>query len=218
MSDDLEQVWEYREEVLYPRLFGNASRGIFVLEHTDFAVLGRSDCDPRWLFMGVFEYAPTEARSSWVYVTSGGSTPWEETQEEPGPDDYSWLGFELIMETATQADWAIRMLKRLFAFQVLSLHGHYGDRPGLRYGGVFPLRGPIDQDCSTLDHVILTEPRCCDVTQRLSSGNFEFMQIVGLGPAEAEHARRCGPEELFQALEDQGSGLVIDPARAQIDV
>jgi hypothetical protein len=83
---------------------------------------------------------------------------------------------------------------------------------------VFPLRSPIDQDSSVLDHVIVTEPRCCALTQRLASGNFDFMQLVGLGPAEAEYARRCGSEELFRALDDQGLGQVIDPARAQIDV
>jgi hypothetical protein len=26
----LERVWEYREDTLYPRLFGSVSRGIFV--------------------------------------------------------------------------------------------------------------------------------------------------------------------------------------------
>ena len=63
---DLEEVWRIREEEVYPRLFGRASRGIFVLDRDTFEAFGVTDLDPRWLSYGVFEFAPTESRRSWL--------------------------------------------------------------------------------------------------------------------------------------------------------
>ena len=33
----MEEVWKYREEVLYPQLFGEKRKGIFVLGPDDFS-------------------------------------------------------------------------------------------------------------------------------------------------------------------------------------
>lgn len=100
----LEEVWTYREEVLYPDLFGSTRRGIFTLDQALFAqVFGEEQVDPRWLFLGVFEFAPTAQRSSWLYVTSGMSNPWETEPEDYRPDDDAWLGVEFVMETPVQA-------------------------------------------------------------------------------------------------------------------
>lgn len=58
----LEEVWKYREETLLPALFGAVARGIFPLEAALFAdTFGQADIDPRWLHLGVFEFAPTAA-------------------------------------------------------------------------------------------------------------------------------------------------------------
>ena len=43
---------------------------------------------------GVFEFAPTDKRDSWVYVTSGYSNPWEQEPEEYDPDGDSGLETE----------------------------------------------------------------------------------------------------------------------------
>jgi hypothetical protein len=72
----MEEVWAYREETLYPQLFGDKRSGIYVLDFDVFSSLGTEDIDPAWLHLGVFEFEPTPARNSWLYVTSGGSTPW----------------------------------------------------------------------------------------------------------------------------------------------
>ena len=80
----LERVWEYREEILYRRLFGDAARGIFAIPYEMFAeTFSQAEVDPRWLHYGVFEYAPISTRSSWVYATSGMSTPWEVEDVDP---------------------------------------------------------------------------------------------------------------------------------------
>ena len=58
-----ERVWEYREEVLYPSLFGHKSRGIFPIQAEMLTGLFKQETfDPRWLHYGVFEFAPTSTR------------------------------------------------------------------------------------------------------------------------------------------------------------
>jgi hypothetical protein len=65
---DLEEVWRIREEDVYPGLFGPRVRGIFPLQVEMFTgQFGQSKVDPRWLHYGVFEFAPTETRHSWLY-------------------------------------------------------------------------------------------------------------------------------------------------------
>ena len=143
MVDDwLERVWEYRESTLYPRLFGSISRGIFVIPYELFAkTFGQADVDPRWLHYGVFEYAPTSTRSSWVYVTSGMSTPWE--AEQPDPSTVSGLGCEFLFESSVQGDWAVRRLWQLMAYQMLLFHGRYPGREPLTTFDRLPLRSAI---------------------------------------------------------------------------
>ena len=141
----LEEVWEYREEQLYPRLFGEARRGVFPLPIELFTeTFGQTNVDPRWLHLGVFEFAPTDERESWLYVTSGGSTPWETEPSEYNPDEYSGLGVEFVIEASEQADWPIRALQRLLAYQVLVCHGRYGEFSALDFGHRVPAGGTID--------------------------------------------------------------------------
>src|SRR5262245_7132167 len=71
-QDWFEHVWEHREEVLYPSLFGHISRGIFPIQAEMITeTFKQATFDPRWLHYGVIEFAPTQSRSSWLYVTSG---------------------------------------------------------------------------------------------------------------------------------------------------
>lgn len=216
MAHDLESVWELREEQLYPQLFGPRSRGTFVLDMGDFAQFGCQDVDPRWLHLGVFEFEPTDERPSWLYVTSGGSNPWEQTPAEYNVDEYSWLGVEFLLETVAQGDWAIHLLKRLFAFHILAMHGHFGERPGIDYGSRIPIRGPLNQDQSALDCVIAVEPGCVAATQILPSGKFDFIELVGITSAELEYAKSAGTTALWERLQEAGLGAVTDVARESI--
>lgn len=215
MQDALEAAWEYREEVLYPRLFGPESRGIYVLERGDFAAFGCDEIDPRWLFLGTFAFAPTASRPTWLCVTSGGSTPWEGDAEDD-PERYSWLGVELSMETPAYAEWAIRLLNRMLAFHVLAAHGHFGEKPGLDYGARVPVGGPIDGQDSRLTHVVATVPECVEPIQQLPSGKFDLLHFVGVTPAELEYAKAQGTDELILRLRAQGAAPVTDPARESV--
>jgi hypothetical protein len=97
---DLEEVWRIREEDVYPVLFGPRVRGIFPLQMEMFTgQFGQSNVDPRWLHYGVLEFAPTETRHSWLYVTSGHSNPWEQLPDEFDPDGESGAGAEFTLAT-----------------------------------------------------------------------------------------------------------------------
>lgn len=55
--DWFERVWQYREEELYPSLFGSKRRGIFTLESEMFTgIFKQESVDLRWLHYGVFEF------------------------------------------------------------------------------------------------------------------------------------------------------------------
>lgn len=212
----LEAVWKYREETLLPALFGAVARGIFPLEAALFAdTFGQADIDPRWLHLGVFEFAPTAARPSWLYATSGGSTPWETDPADYDPDDYSWLGVELVMETPAQADWAVGVLQRLLAFQVLLCHGHFGGTP-LDYGHRVPAGGPIDGGQSPLRHFALSQPTHYPATAQLPSGRFDLLHVVGISEAERDFAQAEGTRALIAALQAKGAFPVTDPQRPSI--
>ena len=215
-AHDLESVWELREEQLYPALFGDIARGVFVLEPNDFAQLGCGQVDPRWLHLGEFEMAPTPSRPSWVYVTSGGSTPWEDAPDQYDPEAYSWLGVEFLLETPEPADWAIHLLKRLFAFHVLSAHGHFGERPGITLGARIPIRAPLDRGSSALDSVIAVAPPWVAATQSLPSGKFDLVELVGVTGDELAFAKAEGTTALFERLVAAGVGTLTDVRRASV--
>lgn len=64
-----ERVWQYREEEMYPALFGPKRQGIFPLQ-VDMLTdsFKQESFDPRCLHYGVFEFEPTETRNSWLYA------------------------------------------------------------------------------------------------------------------------------------------------------
>lgn len=139
----LEDVWRIREEDVYPKLFGPVSRGVFPLDAKDFAMFGIDDPDPRCLHHCVIEFAPTQSRSSWVYVTSGYSNPWHEEPEEYSRDGDSGSGVEFVMETDRQGDWAIVHLRRMLTLELLLGSGRIGKGP-LGLHDRIPLKEPID--------------------------------------------------------------------------
>ncbi|SDZ64503.1 Suppressor of fused protein (SUFU) [Variovorax sp. YR266] len=216
----LEEVWAYREETLYPQLFGEKHNGIFVLDHDDFTSLGAENVDPRWLHLGVFEFEPTPARNSWLYVTSGGSTPWETESADYNPEEYSWLGSELVIEVPSQPkdQWPIKLLRRLLAYNVLLAHGQFGeDKPLLDYGGRIPIGDVIrEKGAIGLRCVVLAEPKHYPATGQLASGQFDFLHAVGITDSEKDWARAHSSEALVRLLEVHGGFPVTDPRRKAV--
>jgi hypothetical protein len=218
--NSLEEVWEYREEHLYPLFFGTARRGIFPLPIELFTkTFGQSNVDPRWLHLGVFEFAPTGARKSWLYVTSGGSTPWESDPSEYNADEYSWLGVEFVIEAEGQAEWPIHALQRLLAYHILVCHRRYGDVSPLDYGHRVPAGGAVDGGAdSALRFFALAKPSHYPVSGQLASGKFDFLHAVGITEGERDFAKTRSTAELVAALAAQGAFPVTRPGRAQISL
>lgn len=214
----LESVWERREEVMYPMLFGGKRRGIFVLTGDDFTkALGQETYDPRWLHLGVFEFEPTPERNTWLYVTSGGSTPWETEPSEYNPSEYSWLGVELVIEAPVKSKWAIMILQRLLAYNVLVCHGQFGEVPALDYGHRIPVGGPIDPDTlSELRHVVISQPDHYPSQVQLDSGKFDFLHVTGVTDAEIAYAKANSTNDLIELLKANGVFPVTDPMRTSI--
>lgn len=214
-QDWFERVWQHREDVLYPSLFGHNSRGIFTVQSDMITSLFKQESfDPRWLHYGVFEFAPTSTRDSWLYVTSGMSNDWEAAA--PDTTTASGLGCEFIFETTQQAQWAILRLLHLMVFQILLCHGRYPGREPLRDFDRVPLRSSIRPEPSVLTYLMLSPPSRFPRETQLESGHFDFYQTVGIGESEAAYARSHGGDALLKLLIAHGYFPITDPNRSEL--
>lgn len=214
-NDWFERVWAHREDVLYPSLFGHSIRGIFSIQAEMLSGMFKQESyDPRWLHHGVFEFAPTPTRDSWLYVTSGMSNDWD--ADQPDPTTPSGLGCEFVFETTQQAEWAIVRLLHVMIFQILLCHGRY---PGSEPLGDFhrmPLGGPIRAGQSVITRLMVTPPSRFRREASLESGTFDFYQIVGISEAETAFARAHGGPALLERLAASGCFPVTDPERKEV--
>jgi hypothetical protein len=185
MTDEemLSQAWTQREAI-YLELFGDLGDGIYPVQLSTYTdVLGVTP-DPRWLHAGVFASAPDDKHNSWLYVTSGLSTPWG--VDDVNPDGASAIGMEFVLETVEKADWPVILLHRLMAFQSLLSIGHFPGKSCLTVGDRVPLRQSVTPDGkSPIEWVYIdTHPQFSDFT--LPSGNVRFLSITGLTNAERD--------------------------------
>lgn len=209
-----ERVWAHREEEVYPSLFGRESKGIYPLSAEILTgTFKQESIDPRWLHYGVFRFAPTASRRSWLYVTSGMSNDWE--SDLPDPTGYSGLGCEFILETVAESQWAIVRLLHVMAFQILLAHQRYPGREMLSAYDRIPLKAPLVGD-SKLTFLIVAPPVGVPATVPLKSGRFEFFHLAAVTDSEAAFAREIGGSELLQAHTLAGLHPVIDPNRNEL--
>ena len=212
-----ETIWETREETIYPKLFGNKYRGTFVLTADLFTqVFGQASFDPRWLHYGVIEFEPTANRDSWLYVTSGASNPWEADSSDYALSEYSGFGTELVLEVPQQSQWAIVVLQRLLAFNILLVHGCYGAVQPLDYGSRVPLRGPIDFESSALAYVVLSVPDHYAASFKLLSGQVDFLHVAGITLSERDYAQAHDSKQLTALLKSAKAFPVTDAAREAV--
>lgn len=210
-----ERIWQYREEELYPALFGPKRQGIFPIQAemlTD--NFKQESFDPRWLHYGVFEFEPTATRNSWLYVTSGMSNDWE--AERPDSETTSGLGCEFVLESSTAARWAIFRLLHVMTFQILLCHGRYPGREPLGDYNRLPLRSSIRTEPSALTFLMLAPPVGFLRRAQLESGPFDFYQVVGITEAEAAYARAHDGAELLEILQANGAFPVTNPDRQNL--
>jgi hypothetical protein len=198
---DLEEVWRLREEEVYPSLFGPQSRGIFTLSQDHFTDFGRQDVAPQWLFYGVIEYAPTDERPSWLYVSSGHSNPWDDAPEEYNPDLTSGAGIEFVVLTEQSDEQAIRLLQHLLAYDLLLRAGHFGSPREIEIGALIPL-GNADAAArdGTISHVLATMPESVPSEFQLPSGTVQLVTFVGITEGEYAYGKEKGSDPLANQL------------------
>lgn len=211
----LTRAWEQRETTLYKTLFGDLGPGIYPLSMPLFEELFNcTEVDPRWLHIGVFECPPTAERPHWLYVSSGLSNPWDADASEQ--DDWSGLGRELLLECPQQSPWALGMVRRFAAYQILLAAGHFGDQEPLDAWNRMSVGGPIDGEKSALSAIIMVPSTHFPDEYQLASGKFAFLQIIGLTAAELAHGRAHDFEDLLQTLAQHGAAPLVDAGRASI--
>jgi hypothetical protein len=212
----LEAAWEHREEVIYRDLFGSPEgNGIYVLKPIFFSRFGDQSLDPRWLHHGVFVFPPTSARSSWLYVTSGLSNAWEDDQ--PNPEAVSGLGSEFLFQTPERFQWAIGQVLEILAFQLLLAAGRFPGKDLLTCFDRIPLHDSINPSGSSrLTHLLVCATTDEFPEQRLASGRFAFLRLVGISAQEAAFARERGAELLLPLLRRSGAYPVTDPGRGEV--
>lgn len=214
-QDWFEGVWAVRENGLYRTLFGDIGPGIYPLDAELFkAVFQQESIDPRWLTEGVFECPPNADRQTWLYVSSGLSNAWE--AESPNPSELSGLGCEFILECPQQSRWALLLLRRMVAFQILLSCGRFPGKGPLEIWDRIPLRVPIDGSSSALNWVLLAPSPSFGEPQQLPSGRFQFMQFVGITKDEAEYAQKNGGDQLLDLLKRHNAAPATDSTRVSI--
>ena len=200
----LERIWEHREEVIYPALFGSESEGIFPIPV-------ESAGDPRWSTCGVFRFAPTEKRRSWLYVSSGLSNAWFD--ESPDPSTTSGFGCEFLMETCDKADWPIIRLHQIMKYQIDICCGKHEGVDPLSDHDRIPLGSPIDFEESVLTHLVLAQPAELPRDFQQDSGSADFYLMFGITEDERDFAKEHGGDILLDQLRAQTDFPVTNPKR-----
>lgn len=209
-ADWFERIWEHREETLYPALFGNESEGIFTIPGHRLET-GKI-ADPRWATCGVFRFAPTRERNTWLCVSSGLSNEWFE--EAPDPDGISGFGCEFVIETRGREDWAVQRLHQIMCYQIGLCAGRYPGSDPLTVEYRVPLGSSIDFEKSILKYVLLVEPVRFSPVLVQESGSADFLQLVGISETERDFARENGNDALIEWLKANSEFPATDPDRA----
>lgn len=213
--DSCVQARILREEILYPALFGRDRRGVFSLQAGMFTeVFGQAEFDPNWTRGSACEFAPTDRRASWLYVTSGLSDAWG--VREPDGNGPSGLGGEFVLETIGKSPWAPTRLLYVMAYQLLVCAGRYPDRQPLRDYDRLPLGTSIGTEISALTWMMLAPPTGFPRRHAGQTGWFDFSQVVGISEAEAEAAQVHGGPRLVEGLWREGAFPVTMPERGSI--
>jgi len=202
-----ERAWEEREETCFPTLFGGEGEGIFPLSFELFTqAFGQEAVDPRWLHGGVFRFAPTPDRPTWLHVSSGLSTDWEQ-------ENRSGFGAELTLETPWKSDDAILALLHLTAYDILLAHGRYGEARLLEVGSRVHLTMTFEGHGKTSGFLI-AEPSHFPGEFKLETGPVQLLACVGITSEEMAFAQANGSAALADHLARAGVGAVTDPSRS----
>ena len=209
-----ETLWTDREDRVYRSLFGDLGAGVFTAGEKVYERFSKEP-HPGWLNHGVFACPPHEERDSWIYVTSGLSNPWNLDKPGKDPSGFAGLGFELVVETTKEADWAVPLLHNLMAYELLVAVGTYEGAELLEYGNRIPLNDSITPSFDSAIRWLLVEqvkhyPSSFDT----AAGRVDLFHLVGATDAEVELAREGDQDKLVALLKDKGIHPRTDADRA----
>lgn len=199
-----EQQWTEREEKVYRSIFGDLGGGVHIAGEGVYARFGKAP-HQGWFNHGVFACPPNPERESWLYVTSGLSNPWNLEQPGRDPSGFSGLGFELVVESTQQADWAVPLLHNLMAYELLVAVGSYEGAELFEYGNRIPLQGSITPSFdSKIRWLLVEQPKHYPSAFELPGGRVDFFHLVGATEKEVEFARQTSQDMLVGLLHKQG--------------
>jgi len=211
-EDWFERIWEYREETLYPEMFGGERQGIFPIPFDRLQKGGITD--PRWSTCGVFRFSPDEKRRSWLYVSSGLSNEW--FAEKPDPENTSGFGCEFVFETNIEADWPIQRLHQIMVYQIGICCGKYEGQEPLSDWHRIPLGSAIDWKESSIEYFVVVPPERFPQEMKQESGTAGLYQLFGLTEAEVLYAREGNNDRLVTTLKQKTKYPVTDPERESV--
>lgn len=216
MRELLNRVRTQREQQIYPELWGTGSQ-VFGFDEQFFQRTFQQAAEPHWLLTSVIESAPNEKHSDWVYASSGLSNPLDESADPGKGAEFSWLGVEVMFRSTQQGPWAVELVQRVAAFEILLAHERFPGRDRLAPGARIPLGAPIIPGSDSQLKWLLVVPAMDDaVSFDLESGRAEFLNVVGITEGEAKFAREQGAELLFEQLRNHGALWVTDPKRGSL--
>lgn len=216
-SEWFEQVWNTRDDEVYREVFGVEDRKrypawpeIYEQELQIPPVVGG------WLHHTVVEVTRTDGGGK-LYATSGLSNPWNLDAPGVDPGGMSGVGFELMLETEGHAPWAIHLLHKLMAIELLVATGRIEGAELFEYGNHVPLGGPItNPEPSELTWLMLDPPRSALPQFELPSGRVDLMQVVGMTAGEQKFAMEKGNMALTDLLQRHTPYPLVDPLRGSL--
>ena len=210
VKDFAEISWEERENEVYPIVFGTLPDEIYTIPSDIFSKTYRfPSYDPRWLYTGVIELKPTSSRSSWLYITSGLSNEWVDTK-----DEVSGAGVEFVIETFERSSWAIQILHKIMAYNLILFTGEKGLSSSLQYNLLIPINYPFtDNKKAQVKHLITTKPDHYPDSFSLISGSVKFLHLVGVTHKEVEYAKQKSMKMIIDHLKKKQIYPFTDPYR-----
>lgn len=199
-----ETLWTDREDRVYRSLFGDLGAGVFTAGEKVYERFSKEP-HPGWLNHGVFACPPHEERDSWIYVTSGLSNPWNLDKPGKDPSGFAGLGFELVVESSKEADWAVPLLHNLMAYELLVAVGTYEGAELLEYGNRIPLNDSITPSFdSAIRWLLVEQAKHYASSFDTAAGRVDLFHLVGATDAEVELAREGDQDKLVALLKDKG--------------
>ncbi|MCK5943027.1 MAG: suppressor of fused domain protein [Planctomycetes bacterium] len=215
-QDWFEKLWADREDRVYRSLFGDLGKGVFTAGEAIYQRFGKEP-HPGWLNHGVFAGPPHDERDSWIYVTSGLSNPWNLDAPGKDPSGFAGLGFELVIESSEEADWAVMLLHNLMAYELLVAVGTYEGAELFEYGNRIPLNDSITPSFeSQIRWLLVEQPKHYPSSFELAAGRVDFFHLVGATDAEVEFARKNSQDNLVKLLQEKGVHPRTDAGRDSV--